>query len=155
MHTVDSCRIEKAYRHFGHDITDEDHVIDAGLGFAVKLEKTPSKFGNFIGFDAVQTKKESGYEMRMMQFLLSNPELMLYHNEPILKNGEIVGHLTSGTYSHTLGGAVGLGYVTCLPNEGHEDILSAEYTIEVEGVVEKASASLKSMYDPLNKKIRI
>jgi 4-methylaminobutanoate oxidase (formaldehyde-forming) len=154
MHTVDSCRIEKAYRHFGHDITDEDHVIDAGLGFAVKLEKTPSKFGKFIGYDSVETKKTSGYEMRMMQFLLSNPELMLYHNEPILKNGEIVGHLTSGTYSHTLGGAVGLGYVTCLPNESHEDILSAEYTIEVEGVVEKASASLKSMYDPLNKKIR-
>jgi len=154
MHTVDSCRIEKAYRHFGHDITDEDHVIDAGLGFAVKLEKTPSKFGKFIGFDAVQTKKESGYEMRIMQFLLSNPELMLYHNEPILKNGEIVGHLTSGTYSHTLGGAVGLGYVTCLPNESHEDILSAEYTIEVEGIIEKASVSLKPMYDPLNKKIR-
>ena len=154
MHTVDSCRIEKAYRHFGHDITDEDHVIDAGLGFAVKLEKTPSKFGKFIGFEAVQTKKELGYEMRIMQFLLSNPELMLYHNEPILKNGEIVGHLTSGTYSHTLGGAVGLGYVTCLPNESHEDILSAEYTIEVEGIIEKASVSLKPMYDPLNKKIR-
>jgi 4-methylaminobutanoate oxidase (formaldehyde-forming) len=92
--------------------------------------------------------------MRVMQFLLSNPEPMLYHNEPILKNGEIVGHLTSGTYSHTLGGAVGLGYVTCLPNERHEDILSAEYTIEVEGIIEKASASLKPMYDPLNKKIR-
>ena len=92
--------------------------------------------------------------MRMMQFLLSDPKLMLYHNEPILKNGEIVGHLTSGTFSHTLGGAVGLGYVTCLPNESHEDILSAEYTIEVEGVVEKASASLRSMYDPSNKKIR-
>jgi len=99
-------------------------------------------------------KKASGYEMRVMQFLLSNPGSMLYHNEPILKNGEIVGHLTSGTYSHTLGGAVGLGYVTCLPNESHEDILNAEYTIEVEGVIEKATASLKPMYDPLNSKIR-
>ena len=154
MHTVDSCRIEKAYRHFGHDITDEDHVIDAGLGFAVKLQKTTSKFGKFIGYDAVEAKKTSGYEKRVMQFLLSNPELMLYHNEPILKNGDIVGYLTSGTYSHTLGGAVGLGYVTCLPNESHEDILNAEYSIEVEGVVEKAKASLKPMYDPLNKKIR-
>jgi glycine cleavage system aminomethyltransferase T/glycine/D-amino acid oxidase-like deaminating enzyme len=154
MHTVDSCRIEKAYRHFGHDITDEDHVVDAGLGFAVKVDKNPSKFGNFIGYESVLAKKASGYEMRVMQFLLSNPEPMLYHNEPILKNGEIVGHLTSGTYSHTLGGAVGLGYVTCLPNESHEDILNAEYTIEVEGVIEKATASLKPMYDPLNSKIR-
>jgi len=154
MHTVDSCRIEKAYRHFGHDITDEDHVIDAGLDFAVKLQKTPSKFGKFIGYDAVEAKHCSGYEKRVMQFLLSNPDLMLYHNEPILKNGDIVGYLSSGTYSHTLGGAVGLGYVTCLPNESHEDILNAEYSIEVEGVVEKAKASLQPMYDPLNKKIR-
>ena len=154
MHTVDSCRIEKAYRHFGHVITDEDHVIDAGLGFAVKLQKTPSKFGKFIGYDAVEAKHDSGYEKRVMQFLLSNPDLMLYHNEPILKNGDIVGYLSSGTYSHTLGGALGLGYVTCLPNESHEDILNAEYSIEVEGVVEKAKASLQPMYDPLNKKIR-
>ena len=120
----------------------------------MKLEKAPSKFGKFIGYDSVKAKKASGYEMRVMQFLLSNPELMLYHNEPILKNGEIVGHLTSGTYSHTLGGAVGLGYVTCQPNESPEDILNAEYTIEVEGFIEKASTSLKPMYDPLNKKIR-
>jgi len=155
MHTVDSCRIEKAYRHFGHDITDEDHVIDAGLGFAVKLQKTPSKFGKFLGYEAVEAKQVTGYEKRIMQFLLSNPELMLYHNEPILKNGDIVGYLSSGTYSHTLGGAVGLGYVTCLPNESHEDILNAEYCIEVEGVIEKAKASLKPMYDPLNKKIRV
>jgi len=154
MHTIDSCRIEKAYRHFGHDITDEDHVIDAGLGFAVKLQKTPSKFGKFIGYEAVEAKQATGYEKRIMQFLLSNPELMLYHNEPIFKNGDIVGYLTSGTYSHTLEGAVGLGYVACLPNESHEDILNAEYSIEVEGVIEKAKASLKPMYDPLNKKIR-
>jgi 4-methylaminobutanoate oxidase (formaldehyde-forming) len=155
MHTVDSCRIEKAYRHFGHDITDEDHVINAGLGFAVKLDKKPSKYGNFIGHDSVQSKKTSGYDMRVMQFLLDNPDLMLYHNEPILKNGEIVGHLTSGTYSHTLGSAVGLGYIPCKPNERYEDILNAEYTIEVEGVIEKCKASLKPMYDPLNEKIRI
>ena len=155
MHTVDSCRIEKAYRHFGHDITDEDHVINAGLGFAVKLNKTPSKFGKFIGYDAVESKKKSGYEMRVMQFLLNNPDLMLYHNEPILKNGDIIGYLSSGAYSHTLGGAIGLGYVSCSPNENHDDILNAEYSIEVEGVIEKAKASLKPMYDPLNKKIRV
>jgi glycine cleavage system aminomethyltransferase T len=42
LHTLDSCRIEKAYRHFGHDITDEDHVLEAGLGFAVKPAKGDS-----------------------------------------------------------------------------------------------------------------
>ena len=79
---------------------------------------------------------------------------MLYHNEPILKDGEIVGHLSSGTYSHTLGSAVGLGYVPCKPNESHEDILSLKYTVEVEGVIERCKVSLKPMYDPANEKIR-
>jgi 4-methylaminobutanoate oxidase (formaldehyde-forming) len=154
MHSVDSCRIEKAYRHFGHDITDEDHVLDAGLGFVVKLDKNPSKYGTFIGYDAVKKRQSSGCKKRVMQFLLTNPDVMLYHNEPILKNGEIIGYLSSGAYGHTLGGAVGLGYIDCLSNETEEDILNAEYTIEVEGVIEKASVSLKPMYDPLNKKIR-
>ena len=90
-----------------------------------------------------------------MQFLLINPDVMLYHNEPILKNGEIIGYLSSGAYGHTLGGAVGLGYIDCEPGESDEDLLSAKYCIEVEGVIEKASTSLKPMYDPLNKKIRI
>ena len=54
LHTLDSCRIEKAFRHFGHDITDEDHVLEAGLGFAVKTAK-----GDFIGRDAVLTKQRS------------------------------------------------------------------------------------------------
>jgi len=89
MHSVDSCRIEKAYRHFGHDITDEDHVLDAGLGFVVKLDKNPSKYGTFIGYDAVKKRQSSGCKKRVMQFLLTNPDVMLYHNEPILKNGEI------------------------------------------------------------------
>src|SRR5205085_2355446 len=55
LHTLDSCRIEKAFRHFGHDITDEDNVLEAGLGFAVKTAK-----GDFIGRDAVLKKKEAG-----------------------------------------------------------------------------------------------
>ena len=55
LHTLDSCRIEKAFRHFGHDITDEDHVLEAGLGFAVKTGK-----GDFIGRDAVLKKREAG-----------------------------------------------------------------------------------------------
>ncbi|CAN0589106.1 unnamed protein product, partial [Laminaria digitata] len=69
MHMMDSCRIEKAFRHFGHDITDEDHVLEAGLGFAVKLNKP-----DFIGRDAVLAKKESGLERRMVQFMLEDSE---------------------------------------------------------------------------------
>ncbi len=106
LHAMDSCRIEKGYRHFGHDITDEDHVLEAGLGFAVKTDKGP-----FIGREAVLRKREAGLARRMVQFRLTDPEPLLFHNEPILRDGVIVGHLSSGNYGHALGGAVGLGYV--------------------------------------------
>ena len=65
---MDSCRIEKAYRHFGHDITDEDHVLEAGLGFAVKTGK-----GDFIGRDAVLRRREAGLTRRLLQFRLATP----------------------------------------------------------------------------------
>ena len=67
LHTLDSCRIEKAFRHFGHDITDEDHVLEAGLGFAVKTGK-----GDFIGRDAVLQKREAGLSRRLVQFRLKD-----------------------------------------------------------------------------------
>jgi 4-methylaminobutanoate oxidase (formaldehyde-forming) len=89
-----------------------------------------------------------------MQFLLKNSEAMLHHNEPILRNGKTVGHLTSGSYGHALGGAVGLGYVDCEPNQGDEDILKDHFEIEVEGTIEQVSVSLIPMFDPQNKKIR-
>ena len=68
LHTLDSCRIEKAFRHFGHDITDEDHVLEAGLGFAVKTGK-----GVFIGRDAVLEKRDAGLNRRLVQFRLQRP----------------------------------------------------------------------------------
>ncbi|MGC9368262.1 MAG: GcvT family protein [Paracoccaceae bacterium] len=144
LHAMDSCRIEKAYRHFGHDITDEDHVLEAGLGFAVKTGK-----GNFIGRDAVLRRREEGLSRRLMQFRLTDPEPLLYHNEPILRDGRIVSFLTSGNYGHALGGAVGLGYVPCRePGEPAEAMLGSTYQIEVAGRIVEAEASLKPMYDP-------
>jgi len=155
MHSVDSCRTEKAYRHFGHDITDEDHVLEAGLGFAVKVGKKSSKFGQFIGCNAFVEKKEKGPERRLMQFLLDDPEIMLYHNEPILKNGEVVSFLTSGSYGHALGASVGLGYIDCEAGASDEEVLSNVYTLEVAGEVQTAKVSLKPMFDPGNTKIRV
>ena len=142
MHMMDSCRIEKAFRHFGHDITCEDHVVDAGLGFAVDLSKP-----DFIGKAAVEARKATGPERRMVQFLLQDPEPLLYHNEPLLRDGEIVGHLTSGAYGHTLGGAVGMGYVPC-KGESAAEVLASTYEVDVMGTRVRATASLKPLYDP-------
>ena len=142
MHMMDSCRIEKGFRHFGHDITCEDHVLEAGLGFAIKTDKL-----NFIGRDAVMRKKEAGLNKRMLQFKLTESEPLLYHNEPVIRDGKIVGYLSSGNYGHHLGAAVGLGYVPCL-GETAVDVLGSTYEIDVAGTRVSAEVSLKAMYDP-------
>ena len=136
------------FRHFGHDITDEDHVLEAGLGFAVK----PGK-GDFIGRDAVLKKREAGLERRLVQFRLRDPDPLLFHNEAIVRDGAIVGTITSGNYGHHLGGAIGLGYVPC-KDESEADVLASHYEIEIAGERFAAVASLKPMYDPNAERVR-
>jgi len=148
MHMMDCARIEKAFRHFGHDITSEDHVLEAGLGFAVALGKA-----EFVGREAVLAKKDKGLDKRLMQFRLLEPEPLLYHNEPILRNGEIVGHMTSGAYGHHLGGAIGMGYVPCR-GESAADLLASSWEVDVAGVRVRAQASLRPMYDPKGERVR-
>ena len=149
LHTLDSCRIEKAFRHFGHDITDEDHVLEAGLGFAVRLNKS-----DFIGRDAVLRKQEAGLKRRMLQFKLDDPEPLLFHNEAVVRDGKIVSIVTSGNYGHHLGGAIGLGYVPC-EGESEADVLGSKYEIEIAGTRVSATASLAPMYDPKSERVRV
>ncbi len=149
LHTLDSCRIEKAFRHFGHDITDEDHVLEAGLGFAVKTAK-----GDFIGRDAVLRKQEAGLSRRLVQFRLTDPEPLLFHNEAIVRDGKIVGTITSGNYGHHLGGAIGLGYVPCAGRErGGCAGLVLRDRDRRRAVC--GGGSLKPMYDPKAERVRM
>ncbi|MEP3056022.1 FAD-dependent oxidoreductase [Ascidiaceihabitans sp.] len=149
MHMMDTCRMEKGFRHFGHDITSEDHVLEAGLGFAVKTDKP-----DFIGRDAVLKKRETGLEQRLVQFKLTDPEPLLYHNEPILRNGEYVGYLSSGGYGHHLGAAIGMGYVPC-KGESVAQLLDSTFEIDIMGVKVKAEAQLKPFYDPKSERVKV
>ena len=149
MHMMDTCRIEKGFRHFGHDITSEDHVMEAGLGFAVKKDKP-----DFIGREAVLDKAEKGLNMRLLQFKLIEPEPLLYHAEPVLRDGELVGYLTSGSYGHHLGAAMGMGYVPC-HGEKLADVLASTYEIDVAGTRIKAEVSSKPFYDPKSERVKV
>ncbi len=149
MHMMDTCRMEKGFRHFGHDITSEDHVLEAGLGFAVKMDKP-----NFIGRDAVLAKRETGLEQRLVQFKLTDAEPLLYHNEPILRNGENVGYLSSGGYGHHVGAAIGMGYVPC-KGESVAELLASSFEIDVMGTRVKAEAQLKPFYDPKSERVKV
>ncbi len=146
-HALDSLRMEKAYRHWGHDITDEDTPLEAGLGFAVKFDKA----GGFIGREALLRQEQTGVKRKLLQFRLLDPEPLLYHDEPVWQGDTLVGHITSGAFGHTLGGAVGLGYVDL---EKAPEAEAGDFSIEVAGEHYPAEASAKPMYDPDNRRIR-
>lgn len=148
LHAILSCRIEKAYRGFGEDIGSGDHVLEAGLGFAVKTAKP-----RFIGRDAVLRKRDAGLERRLVQFRLKDPTPLMHHTEVIFRDGRIAGTITSADYGHTLGGAIGLGYVPC-KNESEEELLSSSYEIEIADERFAADVSLKPMYDPKSERVR-
>jgi 4-methylaminobutanoate oxidase (formaldehyde-forming) len=149
-HALNSLRIEKAYRHWGHDITDEDTPLEAGLGFAVKWDKA----GGFIGREALLRQQQTGCRKRLVQFALRSPEPLLYHNEPIWQGRSLVGFIRSGMYGHTLGAAVGLGYVTAANGAVVGAVDPEAYEVEVAGVRYPATASLRPLYDPTNERIK-
>lgn len=151
MHAVDALRMEKAFRHWGHDIVYEDNLIDAGLAFTAK----PNKNVAFIGRDAFLAQKQAGIsKKRLVSFLLEDPEPLLFHNEPILLNGKPVGYLTSGSYAHHLGGAIGLGYVGADEPVTAEFLAAGKFAIQVNGRAQPAKASLSAFYDPSSKRMR-
>jgi 4-methylaminobutanoate oxidase (formaldehyde-forming) len=148
LHMMDSCRIEKGFRHFGHDISSEDHILEAGLGFALKKSDDM-----YVGRDAVMRKRDEGLQKRMLQFQLTDPAPLVYHAEPILRDGTLVGYLTSGNYGHTLGSAIGLGYVPSV-GETMRDLLASRYDIEIAGQRFAATASAKPLYDPRSERVK-
>ncbi len=151
-HALNSLRMEKSYRHWGHDISDEDTPLQSGLGFAVAMNK-PS---GFIGQAALQAQKAAGLTRRLVQFALDDPQPLLYHNEPIWRDGAIVGRISSGMFGHFVGKSLGMGYVQCqTQGEAPEAILQGHYEIEVAGVKFSAQPSLAPWYDPKSARVKV
>ena len=150
FHAMDSLRIEKAYRGWGHDIVDLDTPLEAGLGFAVDFDKK----AGFIGRQALLRQRERGVHKRLAVFTINDPEPLLLGDEPIYRDGELVGRTTCGAYGHTLGRSVGMGYVE---NESGVDaafVRAGSYEIEIAAQRFSATASLRPAYDPSNRRVR-
>jgi 4-methylaminobutanoate oxidase (formaldehyde-forming) len=150
LHAVDSLRLEKGYRHWGSDITPDDTPFEAGLGFAVKLDK-----GDFIGRAALIRQRASALTRKLVMFTLQNPEPLLYHDEPIYRNGKLISSVTHGAYAHLLGCAIGMGYLEHLEGISDEWILSGQYEIDVEGTRIPAKVHLRAPYDPSGERVRM
>ncbi len=152
METLESTRTEAGRKDYGLDMENTDSPLEAGLGFAVDFDKP----GGFVGRDVLLAEKEAGpLSRRLVQFLLDDPEPLLYGEEPIYRNGERVGYLRSGNYGHTLGGAMGFGYVEHEGGVTADYVGDGSYEIQVAGEMFPARASLRPMYDPRGDRVRM
>ena len=106
--------------------------------------------------DAIAEQKETGGHLkkRLVQFLLEDSEPMLYHHEPILRDGKIAGFLTSGSYGHTLGGSVGLGYVRDADGVNTDMLAASDWAVDIGGQIVPVKPSLRAMYDPKGERMR-
>ncbi len=152
-HALNSLRMEKGYRHWGHDIGPDETPLEAGLGFVVAWDKPRG----FIGRDALMRQKQTGVHQRLAQFALVDSDKLLLHDEPIVRDGVIVGRTTSGMFGHTLGTALGMGYVAS-PAGGLIDrgyVLTGKYEIEIAGERVPAKVSLDPWYDPKSERVKL
>jgi len=148
---LESLRLEKGYRDFAVDIDNTDTPLEAGLGFVVDMEKKA-----FIGREALAVQKAQGVlPKRLVQFLLQDPEPLLWGLEPILCDGKYCGYIRAGAYGHTLGAAVGLGLVELVEGITPELLRTRRFEIEANDRRIAATASLAPLYDPKGERIRI
>jgi glycine cleavage system aminomethyltransferase T len=140
-----SLRMEKGYRDYGHDIDNTDTVLEAGLGFAVALNKP----GGFIGREAVLAQKQAGpLRKRLVQILLKDPEPLMFHAEIVRRNGIAHGYIRAASYGHTLGGSVGLAMLEAEVPIDQAWLDAGEWTVEIAEHKYPAIASLAPLYDP-------
>jgi len=139
---TESSRLEKGYRYWSSDISPDTNPYEAGLGFCVSLKKKVS----FIGREALEKIKEHGVQRTLCTFTIDSP-MSLFGGETILRNGEILGIVTSGGYGHTVGKTIALGYLP-IEHANYE-----EYTITVFKEDYTAKRHDQPLVDPERRKI--
>jgi len=143
---LNALRIEKGYIHWGHDVSYTEAPHQIGLGFTCKTKKPIP----FIGRDAYLKRNAENKGPYLCSIKLQSPDALLHHNEPVLRNGETVGFVTSGAFAYAQGVAVGLCYVS-LPSESSNNrllVTEGEYQVVVEGTRVPASISLEPWSSP-------
>lgn len=160
-YAIDGLRLEKGYRAWGSDITPDDTPLEAGLAFAVDLKNEKK---NFLGKDVLLRQKKEGLEKRLAVFVIDNDQEVYPHGgEPIFRDGQVCGYLTSVAYGHTVGRSVGLGYVRKLASTATKEdrlvtpdwVKAGRYEVEVASKRVPASVSLQPPFDPKNERVRM
>lgn len=151
MHAMNACRVEKGYRHWGHDIGIEDTPFEAGLSFTCAWDKP----GGFVGRDALLNRRDAGPPTRrLVQLRLADDRRMIHHEEPILLGGHIVGHVTSGMYGHRVNASLGMGYVRLDEPVTAARLAENPFEVDIGGERVPAAVQLRPFYDPDMTRIR-
>jgi 4-methylaminobutanoate oxidase (formaldehyde-forming) len=148
-YAMESLRLEKAYRAWGREVTTDDTPWEAGLGFAVRLDKPVP----FLGREALLGQRDRPLTKRLLTFVLDDPEALPWGDEPILRDGRVVGAVTSAAFGHTLGRAVAMGYVR-EPEGVDERYIGGSFALDIAGDRFSARASLAAPYDPRGLRVR-
>ena len=153
-YAMGACRVEKAYRSWGHDIGDADTPLESGLAFTIAWDKP----GGFIGREALLAQKAAGVlPKRLVQVALkdtSDAAPLLFHEEPLLRDGVLVGSIKSGAWGHRVGRSLGMGYVHCEQGVSREWLQSGQWSVEVAWATHPVDVQLDAFYDAKNTRIR-
>ena len=147
-HAMNSLRLEAGMRHWGHDITDEDTPLEAGLGFTIAWDKPV----DFNGRSALEKQREQPRTKRLIQLRIEDPDLLTYHDEPLYRDGVVVGRISSSMWSATQNRCCAMGYV-----EHHEAVTkdwldSGSWETNIAGRRVPVSTSIRSWFDPNNQR---
>jgi 4-methylaminobutanoate oxidase (formaldehyde-forming) len=141
---IDALRIEKGYRVWSSDITPDENPYEAGLGFAVALDKEPE----FIGRDALVAANQDGPRRRLRCLVLDEPRAVCLGNEPVRVGGQVVGRVTSGGYGFAVERSIAYAYLppdVSIGGRGEIDVFGEWVGFEV---------AREPLYDPAGSRIR-
>ena len=151
FHAMNSLRLEAGYRHWGHDISDEDTPLEAGLGVAVAWEKP----GGFVGREALLSQRDAPKSKRLIQFRIEDAELISYHDDPIFRDDIYVGRTTGGMWSHVENRCLTMAYVGNSEGVTQRWLDDGEWEIEIGNRRRPVTPSIRSFYDPRNQRVRM
>ena len=149
LYALDGCRLEKGFRHWGHDIGAKDTPIEAGLSFAVSWHKE-----DFLGREALLAQRANGVRRHLLHFAVDGANPLLLHDEPIYRDGKLAGSTTSGGLGPRTGLSLCLGYISCEPGEPRTQLLASDYEIDVAGERYELRPLARAPYDPAGLRMR-
>jgi 4-methylaminobutanoate oxidase (formaldehyde-forming) len=142
---IDALRLEKGYRVWSSDITPEDTPDQAGLAFAVRMNKATG----FIGREALAAAREAEPDRKLCCLVLDDPRAVAMGNEPVRVDGAVVGRVTSGGYGFSVERSIAYAYLPVAAAS-----IGQRGEVDVFGEWVGCTVSAEPLYDPESQQLR-